>query len=171
MAAALEAVAPYPRAMAGAGACRKRRRVTAQHVTRRRVCVLCLQVVKNQAAYYHQARVEIGVLQFLNTRADPGDRHHIVRLKVRLKRPSSRSLCSHGRAAPALPQPCGACALCCSGVALHGAAAAARVRVCRPQPRWAPLNPSTTRSPATHIFTPRACPGLFPVPQPPVPGL
>ena len=50
-------------------------------------CVLVgryyLQVVKNQAAYYHQARVEIGVLQFLNTRADPGDRHHIVRLKVR----------------------------------------------------------------------------------------
>lgn len=41
-----------------------------------------MQVVKNQAAYYHQARVEIGVLQFLNTRADPGDRHHIVRLKV-----------------------------------------------------------------------------------------
>jgi hypothetical protein len=41
------------------------------------------QVVKNQPAYYHQARVEIGVLQFLNTRADPGDRHHIVRLKVR----------------------------------------------------------------------------------------
>lgn len=40
------------------------------------------QVVKNQAAYYHQARVEIGVLQFLNTRADPGDAHHIVRLKV-----------------------------------------------------------------------------------------
>ena len=40
------------------------------------------QVVKNQAAYYHQARVEIGVLQFLNTKADPGDRHHIVRLKV-----------------------------------------------------------------------------------------
>lgn len=44
---------------------------------------LCdMQVVKNQAAYYHQARVEIGVLQYLNTRADPGDQHHIVRLKV-----------------------------------------------------------------------------------------
>lgn len=42
---------------------------------------IAIKVVKNQAAYYHQARVEIGVLQFLNTRADPGDRHHIVRLK------------------------------------------------------------------------------------------
>ena len=39
-------------------------------------------MVKNQPAYYHQARVEIGVLQFLNTRADPGDAHHLVRLKV-----------------------------------------------------------------------------------------
>ncbi|KAI7842822.1 hypothetical protein COHA_003568 [Chlorella ohadii] len=42
---------------------------------------IAIKVVKNQAAYYHQARVEIGVLQFLNTRADPGDRHHIVRLQ------------------------------------------------------------------------------------------
>ncbi|KAL4855458.1 Dual specificity protein kinase YAK1 [Chlorella vulgaris] len=42
---------------------------------------IAIKVVKNQAAYYHQARVEIGVLQYLNTRADPGDQHHIVRLK------------------------------------------------------------------------------------------
>lgn len=40
-------------------------------------------MIKNQPAYYHQARVEVGVLQYLNTRADAGDKHHIVRMKVR----------------------------------------------------------------------------------------
>jgi hypothetical protein len=29
-----------------------------------------------------QARVEVGVLQYLNTRADAGDTHHIVRLQA-----------------------------------------------------------------------------------------
>ena len=43
--------------------------------------MVAVKVIKNQAAYYHQARVEIGVLQFLNTRADPNDNYHIVRLK------------------------------------------------------------------------------------------
>jgi dual specificity protein kinase YAK1 len=43
--------------------------------------VVAVKVIKNQAAYYHQARVEIGILQFLNTRADPMDSCHIVRLK------------------------------------------------------------------------------------------
>lgn len=43
--------------------------------------MVAVKVIKNQAAYYHQARVEIGVLQFLNTRADPNDTCHIVRLK------------------------------------------------------------------------------------------
>lgn len=43
--------------------------------------VVAVKVIKNQPAYYHQARVEIGILQFLNTRADPGDCFHIVRLK------------------------------------------------------------------------------------------
>lgn len=43
--------------------------------------VVAVKVIKNQAAYYHQARVEIGVLQFLNTRGDPTDESHIVRLK------------------------------------------------------------------------------------------
>jgi hypothetical protein len=38
------------------------------------------QVIKNQPAYYHQARVEIGLLQFLNARCDPHDTHHIVRM-------------------------------------------------------------------------------------------
>jgi dual specificity protein kinase YAK1 len=40
-----------------------------------------VKIIKNQAAYYHQARVEIGILQLLNTKVDPHDRHHIVRLK------------------------------------------------------------------------------------------
>ena len=43
--------------------------------------LVAVKVIKNQTAYYHQARVEIGVLQFLNTRADPDDSCHIVRLK------------------------------------------------------------------------------------------
>lgn len=37
-------------------------------------------MIKNQPAYYHQARVEVGILQLLNGRCDPGDVHHIVRL-------------------------------------------------------------------------------------------
>lgn len=41
---------------------------------------VAIKVIKNQAAYYHQARVEIGILQFLNTRADPHDKSNIVRL-------------------------------------------------------------------------------------------
>lgn len=43
--------------------------------------MVAVKVIKNQAAYYHQARVEIGILQFLNTRADPLGSFHIVRLK------------------------------------------------------------------------------------------
>jgi len=42
---------------------------------------VAIKVIKNQAAYYHQARVEIGILQLLNTQADPHDERHIVRLK------------------------------------------------------------------------------------------
>jgi dual specificity protein kinase YAK1 len=42
---------------------------------------VAVKVIKNQPAYYQQARVEIGILQYLNTRADPHDCHHIVRLK------------------------------------------------------------------------------------------
>jgi dual specificity protein kinase YAK1 len=42
---------------------------------------VAVKVIKNQAAYFHQARVEIGILQFLNTRADPADTYHLVRLK------------------------------------------------------------------------------------------
>lgn len=53
--------------------------------------LVAVKVIKNQPAYYHQARVEVGVLQYLNTRADPGDKHHIVRMKV------GRALCVGGR--------------------------------------------------------------------------
>ncbi|KAK9828495.1 hypothetical protein WJX72_000356 [[Myrmecia] bisecta] len=42
---------------------------------------VAVKVIKNQTAFYHQARVEIGVLQFLNTRGDPNDQHHLVRLR------------------------------------------------------------------------------------------
>lgn len=38
------------------------------------------QVIKNQNAYYQQARVEVGILQLLNGRLDPHNEHHIVRL-------------------------------------------------------------------------------------------
>jgi dual specificity protein kinase YAK1 len=38
------------------------------------------QVIKNQNAYYQQARVEVGILQLLNGRLDPHNAHHIVRL-------------------------------------------------------------------------------------------
>ena len=39
-----------------------------------------VKVIKNLPAYYHQGKIEIGVLQLLNSRGDPHDRHHIVRL-------------------------------------------------------------------------------------------
>jgi hypothetical protein len=38
------------------------------------------QVIKSQTAYYQQARVEVGILQLLNSRCDPDDVHHIVRM-------------------------------------------------------------------------------------------
>ncbi|KAK9836015.1 hypothetical protein WJX81_006394 [Elliptochloris bilobata] len=42
---------------------------------------VAVKVIKNQQAFYCQARVEIGVLNFLNQRCDPHDRHHIVRMR------------------------------------------------------------------------------------------
>ncbi|CAK0783935.1 hypothetical protein CVIRNUC_007138 [Coccomyxa viridis] len=42
---------------------------------------VAVKVIKNQTAFYHQARVEVGVLQFLNTRGDPDNKHHIVRMR------------------------------------------------------------------------------------------
>ena len=43
--------------------------------------VVAVKVIKLLAAYHQQARVEIGILQLLNTRADPDDRCNIVRLR------------------------------------------------------------------------------------------
>ncbi|KAK9812204.1 hypothetical protein WJX73_003998 [Symbiochloris irregularis] len=42
---------------------------------------VAVKVIKNQTAFYHQARLEVGILQFLNTRGDPQDQHHIVRMR------------------------------------------------------------------------------------------
>lgn len=42
--------------------------------------LVAIKVIKSHAAYHHQARVEMGILNLLNTRADPDDKAHIVRL-------------------------------------------------------------------------------------------
>lgn len=42
--------------------------------------VVAVKVIKNQTAFYHQARVEVGVLQYLNKVSDPDDQHHLVRM-------------------------------------------------------------------------------------------
>ena len=42
--------------------------------------VVAVKVIKNQTAFYHQARVEVGVLQYLNRLGDADDQHHIVRM-------------------------------------------------------------------------------------------
>ena len=42
--------------------------------------VVAIKVIKNQTAFYHQARVEVGVLQYLNRLGDADDQHHIVRM-------------------------------------------------------------------------------------------
>ena len=50
-------------------------------------CVCCetgkrvaLKVIKNQPAYFHQARMEISILQYLNSQYDLENKHHIVRM-------------------------------------------------------------------------------------------
>mmetsp|Transcript_37239 Transcript_37239/g.105059 ORF Transcript_37239/g.105059 Transcript_37239/m.105059 type:complete len:1166 (-) Transcript_37239:1237-4734(-) len=42
---------------------------------------VAIKIIKNQPAYYHQARMEICVLQLLNQRYDPDNERHIVRLE------------------------------------------------------------------------------------------
>lgn len=42
--------------------------------------VVAVKVIKNQTAFYHQARVEVGVLQYLNKVSDPDDQHYLVRM-------------------------------------------------------------------------------------------
>ncbi|KAJ7522793.1 hypothetical protein O6H91_18G026700 [Diphasiastrum complanatum] len=41
---------------------------------------VAIKVIKNQPAYYHQALVEISILNMLNKNFDPDDKHHIVRI-------------------------------------------------------------------------------------------
>ncbi|KAH9320504.1 hypothetical protein KI387_015143 [Taxus chinensis] len=41
---------------------------------------VAVKVIKNQPAYYHQALVEISILNMLNKKFDPEDKHHIVRI-------------------------------------------------------------------------------------------
>eukprot|EP00249_Psilotum_nudum_P023541 c28917_g1_i2 orf=630-3848(+) len=43
-------------------------------------CFVAVKVIKNQPAYYHQALVEISILNMLNHKYDPEDKHHIVRI-------------------------------------------------------------------------------------------
>ncbi|CAK9227367.1 unnamed protein product [Sphagnum jensenii] len=40
---------------------------------------VAVKIIKNQLAYYTQAKVEIGILHVLNTKHDPRDEHHVVR--------------------------------------------------------------------------------------------
>ncbi|XP_057849881.2 dual specificity protein kinase YAK1 homolog isoform X2 [Cryptomeria japonica] len=41
---------------------------------------VAVKIIKNQPAYYHQALVEISILNMLNKKFDPEDKHHIVRI-------------------------------------------------------------------------------------------
>jgi len=50
-------------------------------------CICCqtgnhiaLKVIKNQPAYFHQARMEIAILQYLNNQYELESKHHIVRM-------------------------------------------------------------------------------------------
>lgn len=65
---------------------------------------LCVHVLICHSQRSSQARVEIGVLQLLNTRADPEDAHHIVRMKVRRRQPCHQGSCCRCRHALAMRQ-------------------------------------------------------------------
>ncbi len=52
----------------------------AQCICQQTGSIVAVKVIKNQTAFYHQARVEVGVLQYLNRLGDPDDQHHIVRM-------------------------------------------------------------------------------------------
>ncbi|KAM1407711.1 hypothetical protein ACFX2F_002253 [Malus domestica] len=41
---------------------------------------VAVKIIKNQPAYYQQARVEVSILTTLNKKYDPEDKHHIVRI-------------------------------------------------------------------------------------------
>ncbi|KAE9614509.1 hypothetical protein Lal_00012119 [Lupinus albus] len=42
--------------------------------------IVAVKIIKNQPAYYQQARVEVTILTTLNKKFDPEDKHHIVRI-------------------------------------------------------------------------------------------
>ncbi|OAY82819.1 putative serine/threonine-protein kinase yakA [Ananas comosus] len=41
---------------------------------------VAVKIIKNQPAYYQQAKVEVSILHMLNQKFDPDDQHHIVRI-------------------------------------------------------------------------------------------
>lgn len=41
---------------------------------------VAVKIIKNQTAYYQQALVEVAILTSLNTKYDPEDKHHVVRI-------------------------------------------------------------------------------------------
>lgn len=43
--------------------------------------LVAVKVIKNQPAYFNQSMMEVTVLEMLNKRYDPGDRHGIVRMR------------------------------------------------------------------------------------------
>ncbi len=43
--------------------------------------IVAVKVIKNQPAYFNQSMMEVTVLELLNGKHDPEDRHHIVRMK------------------------------------------------------------------------------------------
>ncbi|WVR07762.1 hypothetical protein IAU60_004805 [Kwoniella sp. DSM 27419] len=42
--------------------------------------ICAVKVVKNKPAYLHQSKMEVAILDLLNTQHDPNDRHHILRM-------------------------------------------------------------------------------------------
>lgn len=42
--------------------------------------MMAVKVIKNKSAYFNQSMVEVTILELLNSKHDPQDKHHIVRL-------------------------------------------------------------------------------------------
>ncbi|KAF7361665.1 Serine/threonine-protein kinase ppk15 [Mycena venus] len=43
--------------------------------------IVAVKVVKNKPAYFNQSMMEVTILEMLNKNSDPGDQHHILRLR------------------------------------------------------------------------------------------
>ncbi|KAF8549231.1 kinase-like protein [Imleria badia] len=43
--------------------------------------IVAVKVVKNKPAYFNQSMMEVTILELLNNQCDPGDEHHILRLR------------------------------------------------------------------------------------------